>query len=165
MAKSVKTQPPEWIQRAPVRVSAAREMLATPTEVFDALCDHESWPEWFSAIHKVERLGEQRDGMGSRRRVHVNRRISLDEEFNVWEPGKAWGFTVYEASIGAFRSLNELVEIQAISDERTRVTYTMGFDPSPVFDALLKAGGKRFLKKNLEQALVALSQLPAVNFK
>jgi len=153
VAKNLQTRPPEWIHQAPVKVSVAREMWATPDVIFDALCDHESWPEWFSSIRKVERIGEQREGVGSRRRVTINRRFSVDEEFNVWDPGKAWGFTVYEASIGAIRSLNELVEIQAISDERTRVTYTMGFDPGPVFAALLKAGGKRALKRNLANAL------------
>ncbi len=158
----MKTQPQEWIHRAPVRVSAAREMRATPTEVFDVLCDHESWPEWFTAIHKVERLGDQHDGIGSRRRVHINRRFSVDEEFNVWDPGRAWGFTAFDSSIGVFRSLNELVEIQAISDDRTRVTYTMGFEPGPLFAVLLKAGAKRVLKRNLKHALSGLSRRSSI---
>jgi len=153
MAKKLKTQPPEWITKAPVKVTSAREMLATPEQVFEALCDHESWPEWFSTIQKVERLGEQHEGVGSRRRVTVNKRFVVDEEFIVWEPGKSWGFTVYEASTGAFRTLNELVQIQAISDDRTRVTYTMGFDPNPVVGVLMKVGAKKALTKSLGQAL------------
>jgi len=158
MAKQLKTQPPEWIAKAPVKVSAAREMRATPDQVFDALCDHETWPEWFSSIQKVERLGDQGEGVGSRRRVTVNKRFVVDEEFIVWEPGKAWGFTVYEASTGAFRTLNELVQIQAIADDRTRVTYTMGFDPNPVVDVLMKLGAKKVLTKNLGQALDKLGE-------
>lgn len=153
MAKQLKTQPPEWIAKAPVRVSAAREIRATPDQVFAALCDHESWPEWFSSIQSVERLGDQREGVGSRRRVTINKRFVVDEEFIVWEPGKAWGFTVYEASTGAFRTLNELVQIQAIADDRTRVTYTMGFDPSPIVGVLVRLGAKKVLTKNLGQAL------------
>jgi len=153
MAKQLKTQPPEWITKAPVKVSAAREMRATPDQVFAALCDHEAWPEWFSSIQKVERLGDQREGVGSRRRVTVNKRFVIDEEFIVWEPGKAWGFTVYEASTGAFRTLNELVQIQAIADDRTRVTYTMGFEPNPLVGVLMKLGAKKVLTKNLGQAL------------
>ncbi len=153
MAKQLKTQPPEWIAKAPVKVSAAREMRATPDQVFAALCDHESWPEWFTSIQKVERLGDQREGVGSRRRVTVNKRFVVDEEFIVWEPGRAWGFTVYEASTGAFRTLNELVQIQAIADDRTRVTYTMGFDPNPVVGVLMSLGAKKMLARNLGQAL------------
>ncbi len=156
MAKKLQTQPPEWITGAPVRIQAARELAATPDEVFEALCDHESWPEWFSSLKKVERLGDQREGVGSRRRVTINKRVVVDEEFIVWEPGKAWGFTVYEASIGAFRTLNELVQLQAISEDRTRVTYTMGFDPNPVVGALLKAGAKVPVKRSLGKALESL---------
>jgi len=153
MTKQLKTQPPEWITTAPVKVSASREMRVTPDQVFAALCDHEAWPEWFSSIQKVERLGDQREGVGSRRRVTINKRFAVDEEFIVWEPGKAWGFTVYEASTGVFRTLNELVEMQVIADDRTRVTYTMGIDPSPVVGVLMKIGAKKVMRKNLGQAL------------
>lgn len=153
MAKELRTQPPEWIQEAPVRVIAARELAATPAEIFDALCDHESWPEWFTSLQRVERIGDQREGVGSRRRVSLSKRLVFDEEFNVWDPGKAWGFTVFEASTKAFRTLNELVEIQAISDDRTRITYTMGFDPNPIVGFLMKIGVKGLIKKNLSEAL------------
>jgi len=158
MVKQLKTQPPEWIHTAPVKISAAREMRATPQDVFAALCDHESWPEWFDTIQKVERLGDQPEGVGSRRRVFVNNRFSIDEEFNVWEADKAWGFTVYEASLGVFRTLNELVEIQVIADDRTRVTYTMGFDPNPVVGLAMKLGAKRVVKKMLGKALDNLAK-------
>jgi len=158
MAKKLQTRPPEWIHSAPVKVSAAREMGATPQEVFAALCDHESWPEWFNTIQKVERLGDQREGIGSRRRVFVSNRFSIDEEFNVWEADKAWGFTVYEASLGVFRTLNELVEIQVIADDRTRVTYTMGFDPNPVVGLVVRLGAKRVMRKKLRDALDNLAE-------
>ncbi len=156
MAKKLRTRPPGWIENAPVKVGVAREFATTPDEVFEALCDHESWPDWFEAIERVERLGDQREGVGSRRRVHINKRFSVDEEFIVWEPGKAWGFTVYEASIGGLRTLNELVQIQAIADDRTRVTYTMGFDPNPVVGVLMKVGAKAVMRKKLGTALDSL---------
>ncbi len=158
MTKTLQTQPPEWIHTAPVRVSASREMRTTPDRIFTALCDHESWPEWFKSIKTVERLGDQREGVGSRRRVTINKRFSVDEEFNVWEPGRAWGFTVYESSMGVFRTLNELVQLQPISDDRTRVTYTMGFNPNPAIGALMKLGAKKVLTKNLGSALENLGE-------
>lgn len=151
-------RPPEWTATAPVQISATREMRATPTGVFAALADHESWPEWFSTLSKVERIGEQHDGIGSRRRVHVAGRVVVDEEFNVWEPGEAWGFTVHEMSVGLLSSLNELVTLQAIGPDRTRVTYTMALDPKRPAAVLLRLGAKKSVEKNLGNALEALGR-------
>ena len=86
-------QPPEWTDRAPVKISASREIMASPDEIFTALADHESWPQWFSQLTKIERFGELDEGIGSQRRAFVNK-VEIDEEFIEWEPGTVWGFTV-----------------------------------------------------------------------
>jgi len=156
-------RPPEWTRTAPVKVSASREMQATADEVFAALADHETWPEWFAALSKVERLGEQAEGVGSKRRVHIGGRVVIDEEFIVWEPGSAWGFTVYESSPRLLKSLNELVTIQTLAPDRVRVTYLMAIDPTRPVGLLLRAGAKRQLKKNLGSALEALGRRLASN--
>ncbi len=151
-------RPPEWTATAPVKLSASREMRATPDEVFAALADHETWPEWFAAITKVERLGEQSEGVGSKRRVHLGSRVVIDEEFIVWEPGKAWGFTVCESSPRVLKSLNELVSIQATGPDRVRVTYLMAMDPTRPVGLLLRAGANKLVEKNLGAALEALGR-------
>ena len=151
-------RPPEWTATAPVKVSASREMRATPDQVFAALADHETWPEWFDALSKVERLGDQAEGVGSRRRVHIGGRAVIDEEFIVWEPGRAWGFTVYDSSPRVLKSLNELVTIQQTGADRVRVTYLMAIEPTRAVGLLLRAGATRQLKKNLGAALDALGR-------
>ncbi len=151
------TQPPEWIHTAPVQVSASREIAATADEVFTALADHESWPEWFHTIQKVERYGDLHEGIGSNRRVHINTRVAVDEEFIVWEPGKAWGFTILSTTIGGLKSMNELVTIQEIGPDRVRVTYKMGIAPGLVLRPVMPLA-KRQLKKNLAAALDGLGK-------
>ena len=121
-------QPPEWIHTAPFQASATREIDATPDEVFAALADHETWPEWFDAIIGVERFGEQHEGVGSNRRVFINKRVAIDEEFNVWEPGEAWGFVVLSATVPGLQSMVELVTIDDLGDGRSSVTYKMGIE-------------------------------------
>jgi carbon monoxide dehydrogenase subunit G len=156
----LQTQPPEWIHTAPIQVSATREIAATADEVFAALADHESWPEWFSSIDRVERLGDLRDGIGSHRRVHINKRVTVAEEFVVWEPGKAWGFTIVSSSIGGLRSMNELVTIQEIGPDRVRVTYKMGIAPKPYLAPVVRLA-RRGLEKNLGRALENLGPVIA----
>lgn len=146
------TQPPDWIHSAPFIARETRTVEASPAEVFDALADHENWPQWFTNIASVERIGDRSDGVGSKRRVHINKRVVVDEEFNVWEPGERWGFTILTSTLGGLRSMNELVTIADLGDGRSEVTYTMGIDPKFPVSILLKAA-RRGVHKNLGRAL------------
>jgi uncharacterized protein YndB with AHSA1/START domain len=154
MAK-LTTQPPEWIHTAPIQITATREMSATADDVFTALADHESWPEWFAAIQRVERFGDLNEGLGSNRRVFINKRVAIDEEFNVWEPGKKWGFVVLESTVGGLKSMSELVTIDGAANDRVSVTYKMGIEPKAVLAPILGIA-KGGMKKNLEKALAGL---------
>ena len=148
-------QSPEWIHSAPFRASATRELEATPDAVFAALADHESWPEWFDAIQRVERFGELHDGVGSNRRIFINGRVSIDEEFNVWEPGRRWGFRVLSATVPGLKSMAELVTIEALGDDRSSVTYQMGIEAKPPLSLVIgRAAGP--IGKRLGIALDAL---------
>ncbi len=146
------TQPPEWIHSAPFQTSATREIAATPDEVFAALADHETWPEWFDAISAVERFGDLHDGVGSKRRIFLNKRISIDEQFNVWEPGKRWGFVVLSATVPGLKSMSELVTIDDRGTGTCSVTYKMGIAAKFPLSLVLR-GAAGPIAKNLGAAL------------
>ena len=74
-------QPADWTDRAPLKIRAVRE-IRYPQEVWDVLCDHERWPEWFSALDKAEATGGT--GLGSTRTVWVAKK-PIHEEFIVWD--------------------------------------------------------------------------------
>ena len=150
-------RPADWIHPAPVRVQATRDLAAHPDEVFAALADHESWPDWFEALSRVERFGDLHEGVGSNRRVFIGSRVTVDEEFVVWEPGARWGFTILEASVPGLRSMNELVTIEPLDGDRSRVTYTMGIEPAWFLAPLLRVAEGR-LRKNLGSALEELGR-------
>src|SRR5258708_6880700 len=117
----------DWIDRAPVRIEAKAESTASPDKVFAVLADHERWPEWFTSVKKVTVLGKG-EGVGARRRVQVPG-MTVDEEFIVWDPGKRWSFTGYEAKPGAARSLIEDCILTPLSNGGTAISYTMYLDP------------------------------------
>ena len=154
---SLAPQSPEWTDTAPVKISATREVPATADAVFAALADHETWPEWFDAVDRVERIGDLNEGVGSKRRVFLARqRIKIDEEFIEWDPGNVWSFTVLEAN-GPFRlleTLNERITIQTTGPERARVTYLMAMKPTRgagvLFDKVVRRGQEKRLAKALE---------------
>ena len=144
-------QPVAWIHSAPFQASATREIDATPAEVFAALCDHERWPEWFTTLVKVERFGDKHEGVGSNRRVFINKRMAIDEEFVAWDPNTAWGFTVLEAKV-PLKSMNELVTIEDLGDGRSSVTYLMGIEAKGWFQPVVNLM-KKMMSKNLGDAL------------
>ncbi len=150
-------RPPEWTDRAPVKVRASRELLATPDEVWAVLCDHERWPEWFEALDGSRATGGE--GLGSTRTVTIGG-AEIHEEFIVWDEPRSWGFSVLEAEGPLGRvaaSLNERVDIQVLAPDRVRVTYLMAFEPrrfaGPLFRVLTRA-----LRKNLRTALAGLDR-------
>lgn len=151
-------QPPEWTDRAPVKIRASREIFATPDEVWAAICDHERWPEWFGAIDGARATGGE--GLGSTRTVTVGKKYDIHEEFIVWDEPRSWGFTVLEAEGPIARigeSLNERIDIQVLSPDRVRVTYLMAWQPRKRAGLLLRAA-KGSLTKNLREALAGLER-------
>jgi len=116
----------DWIDVAPTRVEARAESTAAPAAVFSVLADHETWPEWFPSVKKVEVTGAAA-GVGARRRVFVPG-ARVDEEFIVWEPGERWTFTGLDARPRFTRSLIEDCILEPRPSGGTAITYTMYLD-------------------------------------
>jgi len=152
-------QPADWIDRAPIKYRASREFVASPDEVWTAICRHEHWPEWFGPLSEVENTSPELDGVGSTRRViGGGGRLVIDERFVTWERPRSWGFTVTRASrpLALFvSSLNERIDLQIVSPDRVRVTYLMGLDPLPRRAPFLRLA-RRGVVRTLAQALTDL---------
>lgn len=145
-------RPAEWIDSAPFQASATREVDGSPSEVFATLADHERWPEWSDAIVKVERFGDLHEGVGSNRRIFINKRVAIDEEFNVWEPGERWGFVALSTTVPGLTSLVELVTIEDLGEGRSAVTYKMGVEAKFPLSLVLR-GASGTMAKRLGAAL------------
>ena len=149
-------RPAQWIESAPIKVRASREMAATPDEVWVAVADHAGWPEWFTSIERAEATGGS--GVGSTRSVFI-RSWRLDEEFVEWEAPALFGFTVVAADgpIGRLaESLNERIEIQVLASDRVRVTYLQGWQPRSRVTGLMLRGAARRVGAQLRSALSTL---------
>jgi uncharacterized protein YndB with AHSA1/START domain len=145
----------EWIKTAPLRVEARAESAASPEAVFAVLADHERWPEWFPRVREVTVLGDQRAGVGARRRVAL-RGMTVDEEFIAWDPGARWAFTGYESRPRFTRSLVEDCVLTARSDGGTDISYTMYMDPVGVMGFFITRAAA-MMRKNNTQAMQNLA--------
>lgn len=150
----IEKRPDAWIERAPERTTAAREIAASPQEIWAVLADHGSWPEWFEAVKGVTVTGAA-SGVGAERRVSLPG-LQIDEEITVWDVGERYAFTATAMSRAIFKSLAERITLEDLSGERTRVAYTQAFDPSWWFRVPFKLVRRRF-ERDLRDALNGLA--------
>ena len=116
---------PDWIASAPIQVNESIVIAAPPEAVWPHIADHETWPEWFTDLDRVQRVGSG-EGVGSGRRVTAAR-ITIDEEFTAWEPDRQFAFAVIKTPLPVLARLAESVELEP-HDTGTTVTYRQGVE-------------------------------------
>jgi hypothetical protein len=117
--------PPEWIDSAPIVVDESVVINASPAVVWAHVIDHESWPEWFIALDKVE-PGSSSSSIGGTRRVFAKPFV-LDEEFTAWDENEHFAFAVTATKIPIMSALAESVRLESV-DDGCRVTYRQGVE-------------------------------------
>ena len=157
-------KPLEWMDEAPIQVSSEREISADAGSIWAILADHETWPQWFGSLSKVEVTGEA-TGVGAQRRVFVKGLGAFDEVFLAWEPGAAFGFSVTHMSRPVFSALNELITLEVLGEDRVRVTYRQALEPKRWAAPLFKIAAKRNMPKALAKGLDGLAERAEGNFR
>ncbi|MFT6289703.1 MAG: hypothetical protein ACJAR2_000288 [Ilumatobacter sp.] len=147
--------PPEWIDSAPIVVDESIVINASPAAVWVHVVDHAAWPEWFTALDKIE-PGSLASGIGGSRKVFA-KPLSLDEEFTAWDENEHFAFAIVESKIPILSALAESVRLESV-DEGCRVTYRQGVEARRGFGWLM---GKAWAKpaKDLPIALQNLKRL------
>ena len=146
-------QPPEWIDAAPVHIVRSVEIDAPAAAVWERIADHETWPEWFTALDSVEVLGAA-EGVGGGRRVTANR-LPLDETFTAWDENGHFAFAIVRSKLPILHAMAESVRLEPTDDGGCRVTYAQGLQAKRGFGFLLNAASKR-LERELGNALDGL---------
>lgn len=149
---------PDWIDTAPLRNVGERRIAASRDVVWARIADHETWPEWFTALSKVRVTGEPA-GVGGRREVSMAG-STIGEVFTVWEPGEQFAFAVVRAN-RTLAGMAESVELRGDGDGCV-VTYRQGIEPGRGFGWLWKLILPR-MRRELSKALDQLAALTAPN--
>jgi len=127
---------PEWITNAPILVEQRIEIDAPPSAVWAHIANHEAWPEWFTELDSVERVGDG-EGVGSGRTVKI-KVLTLTEEFTAWEPDRHFAFAVIKSPIPFLAKMAEEVVLEPNGDGTT-VTYRQGLEGRKYLGGLMKA--------------------------
>ena len=145
-------QPPEWIDRAPIRVERSVDIAATPAAVWAVIADHERWPEWFTTIDAVV-ITAGATGVGGGRRVTV-KPLRLEERFTAWDENEHFAFAVVGSKIPILAAMAESVRVEA-TERGSRVVYRQGLQAKRGFGKALELMWKP-AAKGLDEALVNL---------
>ena len=143
--------PPIAPQRT--RCARLRAPKASPDAVFAVLADHERWPDWFPVITKTVVLGEQREGVGTRRLTNIPGG-SIEEVILAWDPGRRFAFTATAVHPAIVHALVDDCRIEPVQSS-TRVTYSVYLDPAGMVHPLLDLM-KGLLVSELNKGMQAL---------
>ena len=107
----------------------AAEIEAPIAACYEAIADFESYPDWQSAVERVEVLERDGSGRGTLVEVHVDaklRRVRYRLDYRHEPPARLWWEFVegdgVEAIEGEFA-------FERLGERRTRAVYRLGVDP------------------------------------
>ena len=147
-----------YVDRAPARAEATVDVDAPPAAVWAVLIDHRRWPEWFGpALVSCEPTSATEEGVGVTRVVRLRGGAAIAERFIAWDEEEQWAFTGTAAKPKIFAALVERARLERLAGDRTRITYTMAFEPN----GLLRFGGpllSRGISLSLKSALKNLAR-------
>jgi len=146
---------PDWIPTAPLVNTRSRRIDASPDVVWARIADHETWPEWFTALKSVRVTGAPA-GTEGRREVSMGG-LTIREVFTAWEPESLFAFSV-DTGPRVLASMAESVSLVADGAGACTITYTQGIEPARGFRWLLRIIVKR-MNTELGKALDRLAEL------
>jgi carbon monoxide dehydrogenase subunit G len=119
------------------------EINAPPEVVFNILADTDAWPKFLADVVKAQWTSPEPHGVGSIRML-VLKGMTARENFIVWDPGKRFTFYIAESTAPLARALCEDYRLEAIGSGKSRLTYTMAYEPTLLLK-LMGPLGKRLL--------------------
>jgi hypothetical protein len=118
----------EFLQTAPLRLSFANTLRATPKAVFDAVAhDVATLPRWFGGVALAEYGGAGPFGVGTKRRVKLFGGVAFHEQILAWDAPHRYAYRIERTNVPGIRAMAEewaVLETTA----GTRLAWTMAVD-------------------------------------
>ena len=102
-----------FFDRAPVRHVFEASIRATRSEVFAAIADPTTWPDWFPGVRAARYRGAPPHGIGTIREADVSGTHWV-EEMLAWEPDRLWAYTVVASSTPLAKAQVESFELEDV---------------------------------------------------
>jgi hypothetical protein len=137
----------DYPSRAPHRFVMERELAATPAALFAILADASEWPRWFPDMKRMTWVSPEAE----RSKVDAVRRADTGsgdviEHFVVWDPSKRLAFYAEKMTTPLVSEFFEDYVIEPVGTDRSRLIWTVGFQPRIPFRPLMFAIRPKFAK-------------------
>lgn len=137
-----------YFSSAPVINRYEREIPTSPEILFAIFEDQHSWPKWVPGIAKVEWTSPPPFGMNTTRTVTFVGGMEVYEHFIAWEHKKELAFCFTAATQRVWASFGERYQIEDLGGNRSKLTWTVAYEPTYIFAKLHFALGP-ILKRGL----------------
>jgi len=144
--KTLVPQGVEYVHNAPITATESIVIDRSIEQVWTIIDDTPNFVNWFPGAISAEFIDPNNIGLGSKRLAHA-KNFKYYEDIILYTPNHGWGFTVLESNSGAFSSMVELIRLEKIADNQTRVIYQGGYAPKGILKIM-----KGVISKNVKKA-------------
>ena len=106
---------------------ASIELPHSPAQVWDALTD-DRLGAWMPIVDRAHWIDPPPRSRGARRTIRLLRRVTIDEEFHIWEEGRRIAFRALDIRPRIAAGWGEQARLDALPNGGTRLTYTIAIN-------------------------------------
>lgn len=159
----------DFVERSPERLEFDIIVFAPPERVFDVLVGEREMHEWLEPLVEVRWTSPTR-AHGATREVTLDLRksgdrdaltaLSVKERFVAWERGKRLAFVVEATTLPLVRRMIEDMQLERVGPNKTRMRYTVHFEPSLAIRVVLPIA-RVFFGKMFRDAVRRIAMIAA----
>jgi uncharacterized protein YndB with AHSA1/START domain len=138
---------------------ASIDLPHSPAQIWDALTD-DRLGAWMPIVDRARWSDPPPRSRGARRTIRLLRRITIDEEFHIWEEQHRLAFRAFDLRPRVARAWAEQAELEPLPGGGTRLTYTIAINapllrlvPIPGFLTPAAAAVSRRMLRGIETVL------------
>jgi carbon monoxide dehydrogenase subunit G len=146
----------EFVDSAPSCLTKSIIINSPIENVWKVIDDTPNYSKWFPGVKWGKFENPENKGLGAKRLAQLNS-SKYYEEIISYEPMKKWGFTMLESNSGACESISELISLESVGENQTKVTYQGGYEFKG-FYKLIKGMSEKTINGIWDKALSGLKE-------
>jgi uncharacterized protein YndB with AHSA1/START domain len=123
-AAALTTADDRFFTTADFVLPATIDLPHSPAQVWDALTD-DRLGAWMPIVDRARWIDPAPRSRGARRTIRLLRRVTIDEEFHIWEEGRRIAFRALDIRPRIASGWAEQAELDPLPGGGTRLTYTI----------------------------------------
>jgi hypothetical protein len=159
----------EFVERSPERLEFDMVVFAPRVRVLEVLVGEREMHEWLEPLVEVRWTTPSR-GVGAKREIVLDllkkgernglTTLGVKERFLAWERGKRLAFAVEGMTLPLARRMIEDMQLERLGQNKTRLLYTVHFEPSLMMRAVLPVA-RVFFEKMFRDAVRRIAMISA----